>query len=168
MAKDSKTKPTKVPGGPLPRRYGPVAKPEERRGDRLTLRMHPDIMELLARRAAERGVSRSHLVEQILVGFMKADPRNPRLDPVGRILHDAESPLTLRERSPVQLADRWQRYSTAHNIIIGSPPPSDWLDDLDGYWLSPDERAPVEQTEDERKSERAEAGRWARRRRPIA
>jgi hypothetical protein len=160
MAKESKTK---VPGGGFPRRYGPVAKPDQARGDRLTLRMHPDIMEILAMRAAERGVSRSHLVEQILVGFMRADPRNPKLDPVGRIAEGAEPPLALRERSPVQLADRWRKFVTAHEIVIGAPPPADWLDDPSGYWDAPAhaDRGPA----DDEDRPQASPGRWARRRR---
>ena len=164
MVKESKTK---VPGGPLPRRYGPVAKPDEARGDRLTLRMHPDILAVLAMRASERGISRSHLVEQILVGFMRIDPRNPRLDPVGRIVESAEPPLALRERSPVQLAERWQRFSTAHSIVLGSPPPADWLDDESGYWDAPSDRGPVEQNESEQSGAGRPSGRWARRRRPM-
>ena len=106
-------------------------------------------MELLSWRAAERGVSRSHLVEQILVGMMRADPRNPKMDPVGRIIPDAESPLALRERSPVQLADRWRRFATAHEIVIGAPPSSDWLDDERTYWdgTAHADRGPVEQDE---------------------
>lgn len=163
MAKDSKTR---IPGGALPRRHGPLPKPEKARGDRLTLRMHPDIMEILAARAAERGISRSHLVEQILVGFMRADPRNPKLDPVGRMVPGADSPGLLRERSPLQVAEKWQKYVTAHTILIGTPPPQDWLDDPNGYWDAPShaERGPVEE-HPEAHEEKHSLGRWQRRRR---
>ncbi len=146
MAKDSKTG---FPGhGRLPPRPSAEAA-SEAKANRLTLRMHPDILEILSLRAAERGVSRSHLVEQILVGFMKADPRNPRLDPVGRIVPDFESPLALRERSPVQLADRWRKFATAHEIVIGAPPSQEWLDDERTYWdgIPHADRGPVEQEE---------------------
>lgn len=149
MAKDSK-----IPGGGLPRPTAAQLAQREAKSNRLTLRMHPDIMDILSMRAAERGVSRSHLVEQILVGMMRADPRNPRMDAVGRIVPDAEAPLALRERSPVQLADRWRKFATAHEIVIGSPPSAEWLDDPASYW-SEDwhggahaDRGPVEQDEE--------------------
>jgi hypothetical protein len=127
--------------------------------------MHPDILEILSMRAAEKGVSRSHLVEQILVGLMKADPRNPRLDPVGRIVPDAESPLALRERSPVQLADRWRKFVTAHEIVIGAPPPQDWLDDPSTYWdgVAHADRGPA----DDNDPPTGGPVKWSRRRRPM-
>ena len=145
MAKDSKTLGFLGHGRLPPRPSAEAA--SEAKANRLTLRMHPDILEILSIRAAERGVSRSHLVEQLLVGMMKADPRNPRMDAVGRIISDAETPLALRERSPVQLADRWRKFATAHEIVIGAPPSQDWLDDERTYWngVPYADRGPVEQ-----------------------
>lgn len=135
MVKDSKTGTRPLKPGQMPPRPAPGSvELAQAKANRLTLRMHPDIMEILSWRAAERGVSRSHLVEQILVGFMRSDPRNPRMDPVGRIIPDAETPLALRERSPVQLADKWRKFATAHEIVMGVPPSADWLDDTRSYW----------------------------------
>lgn len=160
MAKDSTTRP-----GGFPKR-APADEPPDGKANRLTLRMHPDIMEILSARAVERGVSRSHLVEQILVGFMRADPRNPKMDAVGRIVDGAEPPLSLRERAPLQVAEKWQKFVTAHAIVIGAPPPQDWLDDKDSYWDAPghDGRGPAP---DEEVHDRAQRGRWARRRQRI-
>ncbi|SDJ74207.1 hypothetical protein SAMN05216338_106315 [Bradyrhizobium sp. Rc2d] len=164
MVKDSKTRP---PGsGGFPKRKPAPAEPPDGKGNRLTLRMHPDIMEILSARAVERGVSRSHLVEQILVGFMRADPRNPKMDAVGRIVDSAESPLALRERAPLQVAEKWQKFVTAHGIVMGSPPPQDWLDDADTYWDAPSHDARGPQTEEDI-HERAQRGRWSRRRQRL-
>jgi hypothetical protein len=114
-------------------------------------------------------VSRSHLVEQILVGFMRADPRNPKMDAVGRIADGAEPPLALRDRVPLQVADKWQKFVTAHTIVIGSPPPQDWLDDPDTYWDAPshDDRGPAGNHPEDDTNERAQRGRWARRRQRL-
>ncbi|MBR0825709.1 hypothetical protein JQ596_09175 [Bradyrhizobium manausense] len=144
-----------------------MPQPDKARGDRLTLRMHPDIMEILAARAAERGISRSHLVEQILVGFMRADPRNPKLDPVGRMVPGADSPGLLRERSPLQVAEKWQKFVTAHTILVGTPPPQDWLEDASGYWDAPShaERGAMEEPSEESEAKPSQQGRWQRRRR---
>ncbi|MGY0572802.1 hypothetical protein ACTGJ9_018405 [Bradyrhizobium sp. RDM12] len=121
MVKDLKPKPTSFPR-PVPKKDDPA----DGKGNRLTLRMHPDIMELLSARAHEQGVSRSHLVEQILVGFMRLDPRNPKMDAVGRIIDGAETPLALYDK-PLQLAARWQKFTEAHTLVIGTRPvPTSW------------------------------------------
>jgi hypothetical protein len=157
MVKDLKPKPTSLPR-PVPKKDEPA----DGKGNRLTLRMHPDIMELLSARAYEQGVSRSHLVEQILVGFMRLDPRNPKMDAVGRIIDGAETPLALYEK-PRELAARWQKFTDAHTLVIGTPPRSDLMDDRSGYWDAPSHAAREPEDQDSL-DERAQRGRWARRR----
>src|ERR1700688_139101 len=78
------------------RKRGPDPRPEEVRTERLTLRVHPDLMEILTARARERGVSRSQYIEKLLIGWTNADPRNVKVDSIGKIISDAADPATMR------------------------------------------------------------------------
>lgn len=115
-------------------RPGKLPDPEAAKSARLIMRMHPDLTEVLNLRAAERGMSRSKLIEQVLVGFLMADPRNPKMSPVGRIDRSQPTPLQMRESNPHRFAERWQRFVQAHQALFGMPPSTDWLDDLDAFW----------------------------------
>jgi Ribbon-helix-helix protein, copG family len=122
---------------PLPRKpaRGPTPKPaEEIRSNRLTLRTHDDLMELLSLRAREQGVSRSAYIERLLTAWLRADPRNPKIDNMGRLSVGAPEPRQLRAKDPMRTAEQWTRYAQAHEIVFGHPPPRTWLDDLDMYW----------------------------------
>jgi hypothetical protein len=124
---------------PLPRlpkkKTGPAPKvADEIRSNRLTLRTHDDLMALLSVRAREQGVSRSAYIERLLTAWLRADPRNPKIDNMGRTPAGAPEPRQLRARDPMRTAEQWTKYSHAHEIVFGHPPPRPWLDDLDSYW----------------------------------
>lgn len=104
------------------------------RSTRLTLRAHDDLMKLLTLRADEAGISRSHYIERLLIRFLMADPRNPKLDAMGRIVPGQTTPYDLRTKDPLRTAERWQRFSTAHENLLGMAPPRDWFEDADTYW----------------------------------
>ena len=81
---------------------GPAKRTEaENRSTRITLRAHDDLMKLLTLRAGEAGVSRSHYIERLLIRFLMADPRNPKLDSSGRIV-PGPTPYDLRSKDPTE------------------------------------------------------------------
>ncbi|MGJ4932562.1 hypothetical protein ACQR1I_09225 [Bradyrhizobium sp. HKCCYLS2038] len=102
--------------------------------NRLTLRVHDDLLELLQLRSGEASRSRSSFVETLLVAWLRADPRNPKVARNGKIDRDAPEPRAVRTADPVRFAERWTRYAQAHEIVMGHPPPREYLDDLDAYW----------------------------------
>lgn len=99
-------------------------------------------MEVIDLRAAERGLSRSAFVELVMVGFLSSDPRNPKISAIGRIDRTQPTPLQQRKASPHKFAERWQRFTMAHQALFGTPPSTDWLDDLDAFWDPSDPNEP--------------------------
>ncbi|MGY3356276.1 hypothetical protein ACVWZK_002939 [Bradyrhizobium sp. GM0.4] len=102
----------------------------EPRGGRLMVRIHPDLLELLSLRAAERGESRARFMERIIVGFLRADPRNPKMDPAGRIDPAAPPPI---KADPIRYGAAWSRWEQLNEQMFSFRPPADWLDDEAGY-----------------------------------
>jgi hypothetical protein len=116
------------------RKPGPAQRDDdEKRSERITIRAHDDLMRLLTLRSDEAGVSRSHYIERLLIRWLTADPRNPKLDAMGRIV-PGPTPYDLRAKDPLRTADRWQRFSTAHELLMGMAPPRDWFEDPISYW----------------------------------
>ena len=143
MVKDSKTKRPKSQDVyersgmhrpvPLPRKKNPTQPyGSETRTDRLMMRMHEELVLLLDARSAEAGESRSRYIEKILVGFLKSDPRNPRIDSFGRIDASAPPPLSARNDG-MKFGEKWSRWRDL-NVALGLPAPSDELiEDDTGY-----------------------------------
>jgi hypothetical protein len=107
------------------------------RTKRLVLRTHPDLMEVLTVRSRERGLTRSAYVEQLLIGWVRLDPRNRRLDMIGKYVPGGVDPEDVKRKSPLAFAERWRRFTTASQLLLGAPPPSDWFDDQE-YGLEPE------------------------------
>jgi hypothetical protein len=127
-------KPSKPPARtPLPRnRPGPKpAAPEDARDFRLMMRLHPDLIDMLDIRANERGETRTRLVEKILVGFLRSDPRNPRMDAAGRIQADAGAPL--RATDPIKFGSAWARWQSLNEVLLNFRVPDEWATDEAGY-----------------------------------
>ena len=150
MVKDSKTKrPQDVyeRAGmhrpvPLPRRKNPTQPyGSETRTDRLMMRMHNDLVALLDQRSAEAGESRSRYIERILVGFLKSDPRNPKIDSFGRLDRTAPPPLSPTNDAH-RFGEKWGDWKRL-NVALGLPAPSDELieDDI-GYSMWADRAFP--------------------------
>ena len=116
------------------------------RTERLVLRVHPDLIEVLTVRARERGITRSAYVEQLLIGWVRLDPRNRRLDMIGKIIPGAQDPEELKRRSAFSFAERWSKFATVSRLLLGAPPPSEWVDDGNG---PPDDLGPADQDYDE-------------------
>jgi hypothetical protein len=108
---------------------GKPARPGEVRDARLIMRMHPDLLEILTERAREKGLTRSQYVEQILIGWVRLDPRNRRIDMIGKYVEDAPSPAQFQLRSSFRFAELWTKFGTVSRLILGSPPPSEWVED---------------------------------------
>src|SRR4051812_36950792 len=93
MVKDSKTTPKPVRGFlPPPRPRGRAAKPGETKDARVILRVHPDLSALIDVRSKEAVMTRSAYVEKLLIAFMRADPRNRRVDNAGMFVPNLVTP----------------------------------------------------------------------------
>jgi hypothetical protein len=113
---------------------GKTPRPDDNKTGRLMMRLHPDVNEILDLRAEEKGLTRSKYVEQLLVGFLGSDPRNPRMNAIGKIDRSGQTPLAQRDASPHRFAERWQRFVGGYSGIFGAPPPVDWSEDGDRFW----------------------------------
>ena len=124
---------------PLPRkRPGPKPpSPEDARDFRYMMRLHPDLIELLDIQAAERGETRTRFIEKILVGFLRADPRNPRTDAAGRIQADAGASLSA-VNDPIKFGTAWALMQSLNQAILNASIPDDWATAEGGYavWAS--------------------------------
>ena len=146
MVKDSKTRKPRPPinadGSPR-RKPGKPPRPGDVRTDRLVMRVHHDLLELLTERARERGITRSNYVEQLLVGWVRLDPRNRQVDLIGKYLPNAPHPYEVQVRSPFAFAERWQKFATVSRLILGAEPPREWIENEDrGLVPNEDPRVP--------------------------
>lgn len=132
MVKDSKT-PSKKRDRKAPTRRKSTAAGDSIRSDRLMMRMHEDLVKLLDARSKESGESRSRYIEKLLIAFLKLDPRNPRMDPWGRI--DAEAPPPLQKPDPIKYGERWHKWVDMNERLLGFRVPNEWLEDERGYVL---------------------------------
>ncbi|CUT14517.1 hypothetical protein BF49_5597 [Bradyrhizobium sp.] len=121
MVKDSKTsKPQKKRvWGPRPGRVRGPPGPDAR-DHRMMMRMHSGLVSLLDVRSRDRGESRSRFIEKILIAYLAADPRNPRLDAVGRLLDDG--PAVSRAGEPVKFGAAWSRWVALNEILFDWKP----------------------------------------------
>jgi hypothetical protein len=114
------------------------------------LRVHPDLLDVLTKRSEERGITRSQYVEKLLIGWANIDPRNRRLELVGKVSPTAPSPWEIRRAKPLEFADRWQNFCKASLLLLGSEPPREWFEewepwDEEGYPEPPrSEEPPVD------------------------
>lgn len=127
-----------VSGFPKRSKKSKPAAPEREdaiRSERLALRAHRDLMRLLSLRASEEGITRSAMIERMLISYLALDPRNPRLDPMGRIVEEDQLPWEARKADVLRAAERWQKFSTVHEVLFGHPAPKRWFEDGDSYWI---------------------------------
>lgn len=127
---------------------GPEPRPaEEIRGGRLTLRVHDDLMKLLTQRGRENSLSRSAYIERLLLAWLRADPRNPKMDPIGRVVEGAPTPLELLEEEPSKMGRKWEKFSQAHELLFGQGAPIHWFEEPESYWTPIDMDSPPEDEE---------------------
>jgi hypothetical protein len=67
-----------------------------------------------------------------LIGWVRLDPRNRRIDMIGKYVEDALSPAQFQLRSAFRFADLWTKFGTVSRLLLGAPPPSEWVDDVNG------------------------------------
>jgi hypothetical protein len=162
MAKKLKTRSEKaaewVPG------RGQPPKGDSARSARLLMRVHPDLLPLVDVHARERGVTRSQFVEQMLIGFLRLDPRAPRLNAFGQLEPPAPGtppPVQTRPGAFPRPATppnthlflrRWDDFRRASELVTGYVPPDTLIDDYV-------HQGPEEQPEH---PDRAAADRWSR------
>ncbi|MBR0994313.1 hypothetical protein JQ580_26685 [Bradyrhizobium japonicum] len=115
------------------------------RDGRLMMRVHQDLVELLDVRSAEAGESRTRYIEKLLLAFLRMDPRNPKLDPWGRI--DATVPL-LSTRDQIRFGEMWARWRDINERLLGFRVPDDWIADEEGNRLW-EQRQPTHQPDDD-------------------
>ena len=128
------------------------------------MRVHPDLIPLVDIHAKERGLSRSQFVEAMLIGFLRLDPRAPRLNAFGQ-----REPLPEGTPPPVQVRPgafprpgtppnphlflrRWDDFRKASELVTGYVPPDTLIDDYV-------QGGPIEDNEP---PDRTAADRWAR------
>jgi hypothetical protein len=104
---------------------------DEVREARLVMRVHQDLIDMLDIRSRERGESRSRFIERLMVAFLAADPRNPKLDPWGRILTDG--PPVSKAGDPVRFGAAWSRWTALNENLLGTRIPDSWLDEEAGF-----------------------------------
>jgi hypothetical protein len=163
MAKDSKTSKKNAPKEWIPGR-GPPPKGDKTRSARLLIRVHPDLLPLVDVHAAERGITRSQLVEQVLVGFLRLDPRAPRISAIGQLEPLPEGtppPIPTRPGAfprpavppnPHLFLRRWDDFRKASELVTGYVP----LDTLVEDYVS---MGPTDEPDDYGKPA---ADRWSR------
>jgi hypothetical protein len=132
MVKKSKTH---VPG------RGQPPKGDRVKSGRLLMRVHPDLLPLIDVHARERAMTRSQFVEQMLVGFLRLDPRAPRITAFGQL-----EPLPEGTPAPVQTRPfafprpatppnahlflrRWDDFRKASELVTGYVPPDTLIED---------------------------------------
>ncbi|WP_063994844.1 hypothetical protein [Bradyrhizobium sp.] len=123
MVKDSKKKAAKSDDG------------DETRSERIAMRMHPDLVRILDKRADEKNLSRSAYIESILIGWVRADPRNPRVDPRGKLVEGVPSPKEYLVQNALGYANRWQSFNQAYRVLFGTAAPDDWEKNPTDYWM---------------------------------
>jgi hypothetical protein len=130
MVKDSITR------SKLPRAKPKLPPSADARAHRHMMRMHPHLTELLDVRAAEREETRSRFIEKILVAYLRADPRNPRIDGAGRIVADAPPPLSVAV-DPIKFGEKWATWKRLNDELFGIRLSDDLVEDQGGYavWL---------------------------------
>ena len=129
MVKDSLTaKPKRDRKAPTRKKSAPAG--DAIRSDRLMMRMHQDLVKLLDARSAEAGESRSRYIEKLLIAFLRLDPRNPKMDPWGRI--DATAPPPIKT-DKIIFGEKWSRWKDINERLLGFRVPDEWLDDERGY-----------------------------------
>ena len=131
MVKDSKKKISVKPG--------PKVLDEDVRSERLTMRVHRDLMYILDQRAKEANMSRSAYIERILVGWVQADPRNPKVDSRGKLVENAPSPNELRLKKSFAYAEKWTKFNAAYAILIGTNAPTAWVETPEDFWMGDEE-----------------------------
>lgn len=119
--------PRKKPGKKIPR--------SDLRADRLVLRVHPDLQSILTLRARETGVSRSTYAERVLLGWANADPRNPKVDSIGKFDPRAPSPADAQRANNLRFAERWAKFAQLSEQLLGVPPKREWFEqDPADFW----------------------------------
>jgi hypothetical protein len=93
----------------------------------MMMRVNQSLVDLLGIRAAERGESRARFIEKLLIAFLRADPRNPKIDPNGRILTDG--PAISRRTDAVRFGAAWSRWSAINENLLGLKVPDEWMDE---------------------------------------
>jgi hypothetical protein len=108
VSKSSPPKPKKTAG----RRPGP---PEDVRTERLVVRMHPDLVSSLTERAKVYGVSRSSMVERILIGYLNMQQGQHPLDLTGRFLK-SQAAIEAMKTAP---GDEWKLFGKRNLRLLG-------------------------------------------------
>ncbi|WP_284424124.1 hypothetical protein [Bradyrhizobium sp. SSBR45G] len=114
--------------------------------------MHPHLVYILDARAKEANLSRSAYLERVIIGWVQADPRNPRIDSRGMFIPGAQSPRRYQETQASAFGAKFKTFSDAHEVILGTPAPQRWIEEPDRYMP-----AEYEPPEDEELSDQAKA-----------
>ena len=116
--------------GAARKKPGPVPNPDRLKSERIVLRVHPDLLNVITAGAGERGVTRSQYVEKLLIGWANMDPRRRRLDLSGKVSESAMHPHDTLEQKPLEFNDRWKKFCEVSVLLTGFEPPKQWFEDF--------------------------------------
>jgi hypothetical protein len=117
---------------------GPKIAESDIRTERLAMRVHPDLIHIVDQRAREQNLTRSAYIERLLVGYIQADPRNPKIDSRGKLVENAASPLEMMNKDSIRFGEKWSRFNQAHAILMGTEAPKKWIEEYKDYWMGED------------------------------
>lgn len=133
MVKDSKRKMGVKPG--------PKVADEDVKHERLTLRVHSDLIHILQKRADERNMSRSAYVEELLIAWVQADPRNPKIDSKGKRVENAPHPFELMNQNSMLFGAKWARFNQLYALLFDQSAPARWVSEPQDHWFGQDDGA---------------------------
>ncbi|WP_271602686.1 hypothetical protein [Bradyrhizobium sp. CCBAU 45384] len=133
MVKDSKNRTRAKPG--------PKVAEEDIKHERLTLRVHSDLIRILQKRADERNMSRSAYVEGLLIAWVQADPRNPKVDSKGKLVENAPSPLEQMNANSMKFGAKWADFNRLYALLFGQSAPEKWVSEPQDHWFGQEDEA---------------------------
>lgn len=120
---------------------GPRVAEEDVKHERLTLRVHSDLIKILQKRADERNMSRSAYVEELLVAWVQSDPRNPKIDSKGKRVENAPHPFELMNQNSMLFGAKWARFNQLYALLFDQSAPAKWVAEPQDHWFGQDDEA---------------------------
>jgi hypothetical protein len=89
--------------------------PADVKTTRIVMRSHPDLVEAIAQRAKTYGVSRTELIERIMISYLNLQADQKPLDWSGRYVTSPEQANWAR----MSIGDQWAAFGRRNQAIFG-------------------------------------------------